>query len=173
MCAKRLHLCRYAHIIKMQPFSDDIKSSHLTILHDQLTEVPPPCTPTHTHTSFIHNVSKLHPDVFLNYDFDAPTQIFKQSVSQSDVQSATVQPSASRSYQSSPSVPAPASASVPVQQSSPPTATVSNSVTSSPQTSAVAQSVQSASGGSPQFAAAAQQVVPQYSPVDGQDQYGR
>lgn len=98
-------------------------------------------------------------------------QIVKQSAA------ASVQPSSTVSNQGSPSVPASVQASVPVQQSSPSqpsTVVSSNSVSSSPQASAIVQGTSGVSPKiSPQPSPAVQQVVPQYSPVDGQDQYGR
>jgi len=36
----------YAHIIKMQPFSDELKIIHSGILHEQLTQVPSPPKPS-------------------------------------------------------------------------------------------------------------------------------
>jgi hypothetical protein len=98
-------------------------------------------------------------------------QIVKQSAA------ASVQPSTTISNQGSPSVPASVQASVPMQQpspSQPSTVVSSSSVSSSPQASAVVQGTSGVSPKiSPQPSPAAQQVVPQYSPVDGQDQYGR
>ena len=173
----------------MQPFPDEVKLSHTAILHSQLTEVPSrashACVASFDYDSNCILPRQLHADANFyhdNFDKDDQHNITKKYLifipAQIVKQSAAINPSTvMRSDQSSPSVPAAASTSVPAQQPSPAqsiSAVKSGSVSSSPQ---VPATVQPSPGSSPQTSLQAapvvQQVVPQYSPVDGQDQYGR